>query len=246
MRRLRLLVGPVVLAAASVGVVGAAPSSAATKKVAVTSAKVSLADKDCRSVGTTAAPDEPADFGTFRCGKPVDGWSVQVDYADARESLTLLKGSTAYDLNLWQVVSTGFSSLGDALEFRVRSGKAVGAVVRYTANVDGTERQVSNLVVIRLSPTPAWSGSWPPGRTRTPRPEPWPTPRRASPAAAPRDSFRSRSRGGYSWRRNADVAQLVEHHLAKVRVASSNLVVRSKNPQVTGLRIRRFRGRSAG
>lgn len=26
---------------------------------------------------------------------------------------------------------------------------------------------------------------------------------------------------------NADVAQLVEHHLAKVRVASSNLVVRS-------------------
>ncbi len=28
--------------------------------------------------------------------------------------------------------------------------------------------------------------------------------------------------------RHADVAQLVEHHLAKVRVASSNLVVRSK------------------
>ena len=26
----------------------------------------------------------------------------------------------------------------------------------------------------------------------------------------------------------ADVAQLVEHHLAKVRVASSNLVIRSK------------------
>jgi hypothetical protein len=29
-------------------------------------------------------------------------------------------------------------------------------------------------------------------------------------------------------RTNADVAQLVEHHLAKVRVASSNLVIRSK------------------
>ena len=28
-------------------------------------------------------------------------------------------------------------------------------------------------------------------------------------------------------RTHADVAQLVEHHLAKVRVASSNLVVRS-------------------
>jgi hypothetical protein len=28
----------------------------------------------------------------------------------------------------------------------------------------------------------------------------------------------------------ADVAQLVEHHLAKVRVASSNLVIRSQWP----------------
>ena len=28
--------------------------------------------------------------------------------------------------------------------------------------------------------------------------------------------------------KNAEVAQLVEHHLAKVRVASSNLVIRSK------------------
>src|ERR1039458_10576546 len=35
----------------------------------------------------------------------------------------------------------------------------------------------------------------------------------------------------------ADVAQLVEHHLAKVRVAGSNPVVRSKNVQVRGLRV---------
>ncbi len=34
---------------------------------------------------------------------------------------------------------------------------------------------------------------------------------------------------------NADVAQLVEHHLAKVRVAGSNPVVRSKEMQVEGL-----------
>ena len=33
---------------------------------------------------------------------------------------------------------------------------------------------------------------------------------------------------------HADVAQLVEHHLAKVRVASSNLVIRSKKHQVSG------------
>ena len=34
-------------------------------------------------------------------------------------------------------------------------------------------------------------------------------------------------RPGYDARCNADVAQLVEHHLAKVRVAGSNPVVRS-------------------
>ena len=32
---------------------------------------------------------------------------------------------------------------------------------------------------------------------------------------------------GYDAQTNADVAQLVEHHLAKVRVAGSNPVVRS-------------------
>jgi len=31
------------------------------------------------------------------------------------------------------------------------------------------------------------------------------------------------------WRTHADVAQLVEHHLAKVRVAGSNPVVRSRS-----------------
>ena len=36
------------------------------------------------------------------------------------------------------------------------------------------------------------------------------------------------SNGCYSRGSFADVAQLVEHHLAKVRVASSNLVVRSQ------------------
>ena len=34
--------------------------------------------------------------------------------------------------------------------------------------------------------------------------------------------------------RNADVAQLVAHHLAKVRVASSSLVIRSSSFQELG------------
>ena len=56
-----------------------------------------------------------------------------------------------------------------------------------------------------------------------------------------------RARIGYSsertpsWiRRRADVAQLVEHHLAKVRVAGSNPVVRSEAPDVVA-RARRLR-----
>ncbi len=38
-------------------------------------------------------------------------------------------------------------------------------------------------------------------------------------------------RAGGDPERHADVAQLVEHHLAKVRVAGSNPVVRSEGPQ---------------
>jgi len=39
-------------------------------------------------------------------------------------------------------------------------------------------------------------------------------------------------RGANLFGTNADVAQLVEHHLAKVRVAGSNPVVRSRKVQV--------------
>ena len=40
-------------------------------------------------------------------------------------------------------------------------------------------------------------------------------------------SISSAKVGGYAFSVHADVAQLVAHHLAKVRVASSNLVIRS-------------------
>jgi excisionase family DNA binding protein len=43
-------------------------------------------------------------------------------------------------------------------------------------------------------------------------------------------------RAGAWSRSSADVAQLVEHHLAKVRVAGSNPVVRSKKVQVVAQR----------
>ena len=45
---------------------------------------------------------------------------------------------------------------------------------------------------------------------------------------------------------SADVAQLVEHHLAKVRVASSNLVVRSmrKAPAPAGAFLMELKGQS--
>ena len=45
---------------------------------------------------------------------------------------------------------------------------------------------------------------------------------------AEHDNVSSRTATVQSLRGNADVAQLVAHHLAKVRVASSSLVIRSK------------------
>ena len=67
-------------------------------------------------------------------------------------------------------------------------------------------------------------------------------------AGGPLKARGSIPRLGVPFGAHADVAQLVEHHLAKVGVAGSNPVVRSTKPQVTAhaRRPRLIGGRSGG
>ena len=80
------------------------------------------------------------------------------------------------------------------------------------------------------NPNTRWRGGWGEGRTRV-----------CSPARigyssvrTPRTMTAAVSLAGW----HADVAQLVEHHLAKVRVAGSNPVVRSETPNAVGSDLR--------
>ena len=85
------------------------------------------------------------------------GWRARVDYADARDALTLLDpAGRAYELELSRTVGSGFSSLGDRAEWR---GRWIGGnfrphalIFRYSLASDPAdpERSTSYLVVTRL------------------------------------------------------------------------------------------------
>ena len=106
--------------------------------------------------------EEDGDFATLRCAPTISGWTVQIDYDDSRESITLLRNGREYPLDLWRVVDGRFSHVGKIFEFRFRNGKPVAGIVRFNHVIDDNNTQVSNLVVVRLAPTPCVARVVPP------------------------------------------------------------------------------------
>jgi hypothetical protein len=134
------------------------PSHAVTK---VTSTYVSLKDGDCKSIGDNG-PDD--DFATLLCGT-VAGWSVIIDYGDARDSITLRRAGKDTPLEFYRTVTGLFATVGDRYEFRMRRGVPIGTIVRlvHPLNGEAPEPKVSDLVVTRLTPTPCVIAIVPPG-----------------------------------------------------------------------------------
>ncbi len=150
-RELCLRIGRLVGATAViVGLVGTTTASATS--AAATSKFVSLAQSNCMSIVDSGGED----FGSELCKGSVDGWSVIIDYDDARDSITLRKAKRDTQLRFSETVTTSFASVGDKFEFRVRKGKAIGSIVPvvYQDNSETPAKNVSVLVVSRLSPTP--------------------------------------------------------------------------------------------
>jgi hypothetical protein len=142
----------------------AAPVGAATK---TTSTYVSLKDDDCKSIGDNG-PDD--DYARLLCGA-VGGWSVILDYADARDSITFRRAGKDTPLEFYRTVTGQFTTVGERFEFRVKSGVPVGTVVRVVHPVSGEapEPKVSVLVVSRLTPSPCVIAVVPPGPTQNAR-----------------------------------------------------------------------------
>jgi hypothetical protein len=140
------------------------PLTSATAATTIKSKYVSLKEADCKLIGE---PTEE-DFSTSLCGKPVDGWSVILDYGDARDSITLRRGKVETPLAFYSTVSGAFSYVGDKFEFRLKNGKAIGTIVRFTydTNSESPDQKTSTLVVSRLSPKPCVIAVVMPGPTQ--------------------------------------------------------------------------------
>lgn len=114
----------------------------------------SLEPKQCKTLRSEEAGDYSA-----RC-RGVAGYTLLVVEGDLRQNITVVTPQGAkHSLELWQVVSSGFSSLGPKAEWRVskKNGKVVpnALIVRYTANEDAEHpnKTTSYLAVVKITPT---------------------------------------------------------------------------------------------
>ena len=115
-----------------------------------------LGDKDCRKIKSAEAGDDGYEG---RC-RGTAGYSLLLSEGDLRQNITVItpKGKE-HSLDLWSVVSGGFSSVGPKAEWRLASQKGklvpVALIVRYNASEDpeAPNKTMSYLAVAKITPT---------------------------------------------------------------------------------------------
>ena len=110
----------------------------------------SLEEKHCRVL-------KPAKSGNYeaRC-RGTAGYTLLVDEGDLRQNITVITPQgTKHSLDLWGVVSGGFSHLGPRAEWRIASKKPVALILRYNASEDPDypNKLTSYLAVVKITPT---------------------------------------------------------------------------------------------
>lgn len=113
-----------------------------------------LAEKQCKTV---KGPESQTGDYEGRC-RGVAGYSLIVTEGDLRQNVTVVtpKG-TKHSLELWDVISGAFSSVGAKAEWRMarQNGKLapVALIIRYNANDDpeSPNKQSSYLAVTKIT-----------------------------------------------------------------------------------------------
>jgi hypothetical protein len=139
-RRLGSFVLGLTLAGSLFGSLSAPSAEAATKWSSV---YVRVDQPSCQR---TKQPDGTVMFVEWRCGKPVNGWTVYRWAEEDLQSIELRKGSVVHRLEL-ELYANSSTIIGPNLEFRLKNGKPMATVVRL---VDETGNV---LVVNRFSVT---------------------------------------------------------------------------------------------
>jgi len=118
-----------------------------------TSVYTSLEEKHCRPIKSASADYEG------RC-RGVAGYALLLSEGDLRQNVMVVtKQGTKHSLDLWDVVSGGFSSLGPKAEWRMarQNGKLVpvALILRYNTNEDPAQpyKRSSYLAVTKITPT---------------------------------------------------------------------------------------------
>lgn len=119
-----------------------------------TSAYSSVEEKRCRTIKST---DEEGGSYEGSC-RGVAGYNLIVEEGDLRTNVKVVApGGATHSLDLWSVVSSGFSSLGPRVEWRlVKRGKTVvpvAIIVRYNANEnpENPDKITSYLAVAKIT-----------------------------------------------------------------------------------------------
>ena len=115
-----------------------------------------IGDKQCRTLKSAEAGDDSFEA---RC-RGAAGYSLILSEGDLRQNITVItpKGKE-HSLELWNVVSSGFSSVGPKVEWRLatQNGKVVpvALIIRYNANEDAEapNKQLSYLAVAKITAT---------------------------------------------------------------------------------------------
>ncbi len=112
----------------------------------------SLEEKQCRSV---KSPNTDEDDYEIRC-RGAAGYTLIVSEGDLRQNITVVTPkSTQHSLDLWDVVSGGFSHVGPKAEWRMLKQKPVALIIRYNAseNAEQPDKKSSYLVVTKITAT---------------------------------------------------------------------------------------------
>lgn len=106
---------------------------------------------------TTIEVDKETGSSTQRC-RGIAGYKLLVQDDDARQSITVITPvGKSHPLDLWEVITHAFSSVGNKAEWRVSraSGKVspVALIVRVNASEDpaNPKRRTSYLAVVKLT-----------------------------------------------------------------------------------------------
>ncbi len=115
-----------------------------------------LAEKQCRTI---KSPDPQTGDYEGRC-RGAAGYTLIVTEGDLRQNVIVVTPKGAkHPLELWDVISGGFSSVGPKAEWRMakENGKLtpVALIIRYNANEDpeSPNKQSSYLAVTKITPS---------------------------------------------------------------------------------------------